>query len=1665
VIGNPNPNDASPALASSSSSNNKKNNKRKLQGRDSDQANLNWIKHTYIHFLFLFFDLLCLPFALIVLCTFYRGYFLIAEVKRRVSRWANVEKQAIKVSKLFFEPPPNGRRNGFVLRLEGTKDADFVVPPNLAELGIPLYIRGDEFFWKNIGTSHGAVAATMGQNIMPLIIKPKYFNATEQIRKGETDVNLVIDFDIAPKTSTIEKKLNKTISMTNCIIQTEYGASHEGTLFGIKFKLEHCYAALAGRTPNHEVALDDSFKLDKYFEKKEWKGEKFTEVWWRVAFIQLGLFILDLLTLSFFLLLHLFPHRILALYAQMCESVERRNNRKFQQDVVQVLETSIIRDFPDSVKDLIVDLTSKLKTSPNRNAFRSELKSWFIQWTRQLTNQEIRQELEMRMLTSSNNNNSPSASNDGDLVARQIDMILKEFHDFTCQLADEVDACLNDKFPQEQQQQNENNKNNNATVYERWRNRFHAGTASSQQQQSDNANNSSQIYSQRELAHNGQQHHLRFVTRDFTDFQLDALQPNEIYEKCLALAHRSKQLFDDVIKPHLSSSGSCCDVKNNAGGVDGFRVDLKNMWWELLLDIPAIICFCFIIGTVYRLPWTIWKLSKYPHSPRRVTYYAFCEIFSDILYFLLFCISLIGIRAIYSVPYDLVRSLYYWPSFAVARVIVIHHWRLVGRDLIKIGRTIFNCTVVKFVLAASFFGALAPGVLIEGSISQEEHETGVCRAGMVLLFGLFWMFGLPFILAKSAYEDNALLPGIVFFAFFFVYYLVSVVISFVNKVPRVIQLRRLVVRNARPNWHNLSHFFWIVLELVQLLALSVGTLATFSPGIFSSSSSSSIADETVLEASRYVFLLFLRPSSNTTYIQQSQPLEPSDPIINTTIVDYTPPRVPIGVPVSMVVLILYFLLSTAPLVGAYIFKWSSAKRLRTSTVYGSLMKIFGFSFQLTVVRNLAELLSCQNIAGGEMSIQSGLVCFVNEEHADWAMPMMVFSVYYLISTLTHNVIYDEADAARSDIIVAEFYRILTNGPIVAATVLVAFLSPQVTSSSSPPIALIIVLVASLWCLLCSVFYGRFINPTENAFCTLRLIELLRMALYASSFVCSLLCIIASSVTTSSSNNNSEDNNLWVIWASLGASFSFFLAAYLYAEYCSSQNYPEEDSLDQVRRELLDLENTLVNQDKMTPAWVQARRAWRSKVEHALRPSTLAATAVHFEGGISSLHLDNFYLTSRDAWKRKTEKLIDENEKDESGVSLRDAKMTRQVRAMGRGFHDGDDYSSDYDESMCGCCGCCCCCFKYHRMCNAVECCMYGCLLCCHDADSSLFGSSSEDSQEERQALTQESITLLGQVVQTLKNGLTDRHSDAAEHLAGVSSRNNNNDDDDDDDDDEQQAPSSISSGQAWRINHNALRLYYSTSKNQSERNDNNSRSSVNTHHHPDYQQQRQEDRNPDSQQQQSSIPSSTNYINVALNSDNVTTTTTTNSNKDNSNDFQQPQWRRVASNDTDDENSVHFTKEFSASGKGVTDEQIRRLTDVENEINNNIKNDNDDEGVNNDNENNQEEQNSSTSRIDPNTPVVRSTLRDILQRIYRENFEDQNNNNRTSPGNHQRTYDPSFNQAEIENLISQFSGEAEEGFPNLRAVLEAALGAKAVERFEKYYGDSVLPGRVRSWSI
>jgi hypothetical protein len=1233
-----------------------------------------------LHFVLTLRDLICLVLFVPVLAFVYRGVLAVKRIADAVQPWADtrpvVTATSIEITK------PTARNTGIDIRVRGTKPADLVLP----DTTVKLYVR-NKSFWHDLSNVVGGGKVTVAQAMMPFSLTPRFVKPAELLEEGSTDVDFVIEFSVSTPTATIVRWCKKLEHCSSPWLQIEYG-SHTGTIVNLDINFREMHAALAAEGDAAEAGaggvyqakpMEEITVADHHRENGDPReGSRLCDVAWKVILMQFLFLLLDMIALVFFVLLHLFPWRIYRVYSMAGAGNERHGALK-----VLALAEQAQRHMAGTLPMLtdavaVIDMKAEVRREGINVSTPDEVQHFG----------NAVQKLVAALDKAGAREQSHAIAA---MHRRSTDFVNAYKETLQAQFASASGADNNaglDMFRRGDVPDGNGDDDDDDDDWERttWATKHAAADNSAPNTPMLNATKDLQANLQSDMfsvpasstifetAEQNQAYFNGLIEMGFTpqavaqamvgggdpvEKLLAQQRDNAVPPEAIAKFHVSfgtvaapqigttpakvmppAVLRDhaDLVRKDAAVAAAIVEAAEEAfaatrwcGGKDGwggFRSVVYREVSQLMYDFAAILAFVIVFCTLYRtypLLSTVFREG----NVRKACLRNLSEVAIDLLYLFKFAAVLLGIRGAFTMPADLVAYLIRKPSFAVSRQVIDHHLTLLAADLLHMLSLLFAWDAVRLVLATVCFGVFAPGVMLEGALSAWEEDadgnvtTGdgnMCRAAFLLLVAVAWMFGLPFLIAYwlggvSPAAATATYYGVMLFMC-----CIGTGAALCRRDRRVTALRRNIVRYVRPSWHNMSVYLSIVLDGIQLLAVAV---ALTGHGVFGDHG----IGERMRDAADYAFLVF-----GGGWVAHG---------------------VPFGVYFSIVVVLLHFVLAAMPVVTGHMLHWRSATHVTSSPIWISAMQLLGQVLLLTVSRNFAVLLTCD--AEGALVYNSAVRCWEGE-HRALSIVAMIFYVYYLPSALMRNATYDESSCRGLDVIYPQLYRMLVNGGVAVATVV------SVVAYDSPTAGFVMLLLAALWGVCVTAFYGPLLNAEEGTCCSVRSVAWWRGSMYA--FV-----LVATAVVLGCEAGGVAGP--WPLGLLGGVLVLVVLVAFGRGAQMRREQSLEQDTIDETRRELLQLEETLHGADAMTHRWAYQASPWRAKVRGATRASVLALAATQLEAHTHLLAKSVVFFMARDRWAADCAKVVSACDKD------RDIDVDHELSA--RGF---------WDRVLCCDCGCC-----------------------------------------------------------------------------------------------------------------------------------------------------------------------------------------------------------------------------------------------------------------------------------------------------------------------------------------------------------------------------------------
>jgi hypothetical protein len=1217
-----------------------------------------------MHFACSLRDVFCIPFFFIVLGSMYRGVLCVKGLVDNISRWAPARPDIAITSALLELPEERG--TGIILVAKGTKPAEYTIP---AGTTLKLFIRNTEPFWREVGLRFGDAAGTVGSAMLPMNVS-KYCD-TSDVRVGSTECTLRFDVGSSVKCSTMRKNASKM--QCDVELHVERG-SHDATLFALSLNL----ASFAQYVDPDETGTKRQLTvvdLAAKYDQTTREGKPVSEVFWRIVMLQFALLVVDICGVVCFLLLHLMPHRAYRMYSLACAMPSKKQILKKQQ-VLLKYEMQLIshwNHFAEALSNLDDEIRKRLTAQGRKEGqsggyrYREPSCRNFRRGPRYLMKHNTEDALDeftedavhlghyLDEVELAGTQCRSSGSEDGFEVFGSLRTQLLD-HGFQFYLMTKrhllsegaTKLSVGALFPasivsrdieasqagsraatnavvdldERQLSQQDSLQLTDSAALQR---AIEASLEDQQRLAAAQARNSVVVAEEASSMRNEPTEHLE---AQYSEIQLQSppavlaaessgapppvekapLKPQEHVASCESVAQLVQswteqlnihhKMLEDVQRRVASES----DRQPWCGGREGWPGARSVIFAEIAqvgYDVAAVLCFLVVLCTVYR-SWYIISSVFQARNKRKACLFGVVEVWIDLFYLLKIGIVLIGVRGIFTLPADLFFYMLEFPSFATARQVIDHHLSIVMIDFLSVISLVFAWDTLAFAAATLVFGAFSPGVLFESAFSRWEidakgkaslHDSlDVCRAGMVLIIASTWMFGVPCFVGYYVAERSFESAYIVFFAFLAACMVLGIMASISLRDERITSLRRGVVKYLQPSLHNVSLVCAMLLEFVWLLAIVFGTSR---PDIFGDDWGSGLE-----KASRYVFLLF-----GETWTRHS---------------------IPFGVYFSIVVSIVFFIVSAAPIVCGEMLHWRRGRRIINSPAWIALMQFFGQTISLLVARNLSALLICSD-ATRTMELSLGeMQCWTGATRSLAVFSMILLS-YYVPSFLMRNMRYDESICQSLDVVYPQLFKILINASNMTAICLCTIIYSNRTG------VCVVMMVSSAWNIFWMTFYPQIFNATERAVCSVKSIAMYRLVM--------TVCIFASSLFMLIRLNDRSGISYWSLYATAATVGAGLIVSVGYRWWLNLQRTIEDDTVDELRHVLLDMETSLCAKRALYSCWRKKRRTWRRQVKSATRSSPLALLTCELERFTVTMFVSKTFLTARWSWLTKAASVV------------------------------------------------------------------------------------------------------------------------------------------------------------------------------------------------------------------------------------------------------------------------------------------------------------------------------------------------------------------------------------------------------------------------------------------
>jgi hypothetical protein len=444
----------------------------------------------------------------------------------------------------------------------------------------------------------------------------------------------------------------------------------------------------------------------------------------------------------------------------------------------------------------------------------------------------------------------------------------------------------------------------------------------------------------------------------------------------------------------------------------------------------------------------------------------------DVLYVSKIVLVCCGVRGILTLPGDLFFYLMQKPSFHIARQVIDHHLSLLFADLLRILSLVMAWDTLRFAVATAVFGVFSPCVILEGAFgvwnasdAPHHNDWNLCVAAFLLILSSIWVIGVPVFVGYYVASHNASdAPAAVFLTIMCVVLYAGLGVALARCDKPMIATGRSTIKALRFSLRHAGVAFAMLLEMAQLLALvfSVSDASLFGETIGSG----------LQQASLYIYAIFGQ--------------------------SWTRLALPFGVYLALVLAIIYFIVSGAPVVCGGMLHWRKGAELVKSPAWIAAMEFFGQTVMLTVVRNISLLLVCDESSNRLWYARD--VTIVNAPQCwDGALKhvtvfAMILLTYYVPTSLMRNQKLNVAVVRGVDVVAPQLLRLMTQLPIATCCVLCTLLVNHRIAILS------IVTVTMLWCLICTAMYERWFRESR---CSVQTIGVYHMVKYAIVLACAI----------------------------------------------------------------------------------------------------------------------------------------------------------------------------------------------------------------------------------------------------------------------------------------------------------------------------------------------------------------------------------------------------------------------------------------------------------------------------------------------------------------------------------------------------------------------------------
>lgn len=1141
-----------------------------------------------VHLLLSFRDWLCAPFLAVVLASVYRGYILIVRLRQLTTSWADPE-QKITVTSAKLHLPEAVNERGFGVILNVTADMHhFALARNSC---VRLHVRNPSL-WAAVETAFGSSAALVAQSMMPLKLTPKFLSVDSLCgTKDQTVVSFAVDFAIPQaKCRSIRKWMSKLASAGVVDLQFEYDVSAEGplpgTLFSLGLQLDQFSAYCDGgaEVPTVDLAskYDASCRL----------GQRLSDVWWKTALIEFGALVFDVIgtiaTCSALVLLLLFPHRLLQVFTRAGEGPLKRELRR-RAEVARCALVDIT-DGRESLQHYLLDLDRAVK---------------------------------QRLLSVVSSSEATNNQNGLFLLQQSIPetgVVVPIAKDLVLQYDTHIQSLKQDGFGTEAAELDAlvlTIKGALACVHESYRCHF------------ENDQPFCKIFDLQDLVAPGSSlpnnvlNWVRTQPHENGSIELPKLsEPSENFAQPLegsAAPREISMTLSAEPSVHILQPGPALDLLQrhhdqvihvlqqtaDAANTEfvqepcswrGVQIVILNHFVDALKDIPAMICAGIVVATVYRITPLVIGLRRSTGSRRSACYSQLLEILVDISYVVKVVFLALFPRSIIFLPADLWWYVSRRPTFATARRVIDEHirWNLhdvfVGiQDLSRLVLSVLGWDTVRFAAAAAVFGIFSPSLIFESAFarwSDDEHEWSVPVAATLLLFSTGWLVGVPAVIAgwvgPNYGTQNFAYPASAYFCSVGLVVVAGAVAALYHREPSSVSTHRCKLRSlptlGLAAYVQGTHLF---LDFVQWNALAFGTPTYHMYG--------DRTGDVVFRISQYVYGVF-GESSNSMHLS-------------------------VGAWVSIATMILFFMVSGAPVVCGNMLGWRSAKDIFESPAWILAIEFSGRFMFLTVVKNVALLFDCQ-----------GNTCWTADSRRPLIAVVMVLFAYWLSSTTMKNQNWTLAAEKYLTVVFPALYRCLT--ALVAATTVIVVTLVQDSAQFK------LGFIAAGASVSCAITFG-YNRIFGHEVCSVKSFEWFKTILFATCAANSVI-LMAHHSQASCANCTSWVSSCWSLVACGAMTFAMIAAALACSFVLSRPASAVEDTLDDAKQKMSEL---LLSVARLPNHLSDSKRDCfsteiSSHIHSATTSGELALALLDIEDICPTLHLSTFFLALRRNWRSR-----------------------------------------------------------------------------------------------------------------------------------------------------------------------------------------------------------------------------------------------------------------------------------------------------------------------------------------------------------------------------------------------------------------------------------------------